>query len=333
MTPPLALAAVLSLLSTASPASPSARWGLHWNAPSECIQAAPLARAVEARLGRSVFGALPDVLIHGVLEPASPSGWSARLTLVDGRGTVLGSRDIDSSTPACADIERRLVLVLALMIDPEAARPREPAEVAPPSEEVPASPEEGEAPRPEVAEVGDAPIEQPRAAPWPGRSTVSVSALTTTGFSERLAWGVNLGWRGAGSVTWFVGLSVLPWTTSEFEDGRLGLAVVGPELGLCPLVTGDSGWDVAVCATAAFSVMLADSQGPSVNEAEVLMRGDVGPRVQLELRLGRATALHVGGGAAWGWLRPELPLPSAWEGRLGAPLRVFVELGLSFRGP
>lgn len=337
MTSPLVLGMVLSLLSTASPESPSARWGLHWNAPSECIQAAPLARAVEARLGRSVFGALPDVLIHGVLEPASPSGWSARLTLVDGRGAVLGSRDIDSATPACADIERRLVLVLALMIDPEAlSSPEpdsEPAEVEPLPEEAPSRPEEVEVAEPEVPVMDEVPVEQARAAPWPGRSTVSVTVMTATGFGEGLAWGGGLGWRGAGSVTWFVGLSVLPWTRSELEDGRLGLAMAAPEVGLCPLVRGGSGWEVAACATAAFSFVLADPQGASVNEAGLLIRGDVGPRVGLEMRLGRTTALHVGGGAALGWLRPALPLTSAWEGRLGAPVRAFVELGLSFRGP
>ncbi|WP_141617558.1 hypothetical protein [Myxococcus sp. AB036A] len=336
MTLPLFLGVVLPLLATASPAPSSARWGLHWNAPSECIQAAPLARAVEARLGRSVFGALPDVLIHGVLEPASSSGWSARLTLVDARGTVLGSRDIDSATPACADIERRLVLVLALMIDPEALRPREPApvpsEVVPPAEEAPPLPE-----APDTTVEEDVPVEESspptRAAPWPGRSTVSVSALTTTGFSDGLAWGGRFGWRGAGRVTWLVGLSMVPWARSELEDGRVDLMLATPEVGLCPLVVGGSRWEVSTCAAAAFSFVMADSKGPAVDEVDLLIRGDAVARAQLELRLGSATALHVGGGTAVGWLRPTLPMTSAWEGRLGAPLRAFVELGLSFRGP
>ncbi|MCP3063740.1 hypothetical protein LXT21_33695 [Myxococcus sp. K38C18041901] len=336
MTSPLLLGVVLPLLATASPEPSSARWGLHWNAPSECIQAAPLARAVEARLGRSVFGSLPDVLVHGVLEPASSSGWSARLTLVDARGTVLGSRDIDSATPACADIERRLVLVLALMIDPEALSPREPAPV--PSEGV-APPEEApplpEAPDPTVEEELPIQASSPptRAAPWPGRSTVSLTALTTTGLSDGLAWGGRLGWRGAGSVTWLVGLSVVPWARSELEDGRVGLLLATPEAGVCPLVGGGSRWEVSACATAAFSFVMADSTGQTVDEVDLLIRGDAVARAQLELRWGGATGLHVGGGAAVGWLRPTLPMTSAWEGRLGAPWRVFVELGLVFRGP
>ncbi|AKF85317.1 hypothetical protein MFUL124B02_11235 [Myxococcus fulvus 124B02] len=336
MTSPLVLGVVLPLLATASPAPSSARWGLHWNAPSECIQAAPLARAVEARLGRSVFGALPDVLIHGVLEQASSSGWSARLTLVDARGTVLGSRDIDSAAPACADIERRLVLVLALMIDPEALRPREPT-VAP-SELEPAS--EDAAPPPDARPdptVDEAPLDEAspptRAAPWPGRSTVSITGLATTGFSDGLAWGGRLGWRGAGRVTWLVGLSVVPWARSELGDGRVDLTLATPEVGLCPLVVGDSRWEVSACATAAFSFVMADSQGTSVDEVDLLVRGDALARAQWALRLGRTTGLHVGGGASVGWLRPSLPLRSAWEGRLGAPLSAFVELGLSFRGP
>ncbi|HYO69180.1 MAG TPA: hypothetical protein VEU33_24180, partial [Archangium sp.] len=67
---------------------PESRWGLRWNAEAGCIQAAPLARA--GRLGRTVFGPEPEFLVDGVLERGSPSGWRARLSLVDARGNVLG---------------------------------------------------------------------------------------------------------------------------------------------------------------------------------------------------------------------------------------------------
>ena len=103
-------------------ASAETRWGLTWRAPDACIQAAQLARAVEDRLGRSVFGPSPEVRIDGTLERAADGqSHTARLTLVDEQGSVLGSRDVDSKSADCRDIDASLILVVAVMIDPMAS--------------------------------------------------------------------------------------------------------------------------------------------------------------------------------------------------------------------
>ncbi|APR78066.1 Hypothetical protein A7982_03413 [Minicystis rosea] len=93
-----------------------------------CIGARELARAVEERLGRTVFvsPAQAVALIEGRVEPApaGPTSGGARfhvhLTVSDADGTVRGTRDLDAPA-ACRAIDEQLALVVALLIDPDAA--------------------------------------------------------------------------------------------------------------------------------------------------------------------------------------------------------------------
>lgn len=88
-----------------------------------CIATQPLARSVEERLGRHVFvsAAEADVSVEGRIEPhtAGP-GWHAVITIRDSAGALLGTRDLDRSTPACDAMNDPLALIIAVMIDPEA---------------------------------------------------------------------------------------------------------------------------------------------------------------------------------------------------------------------
>ncbi|MEW5743459.1 MAG: hypothetical protein AB1938_31400 [Myxococcota bacterium] len=106
----------LLLLLNAGPTT----WGLRWAAPPECRQAADVSRAVEDKLHRPVFGAEPAVLVDGVVERFE-GDWRARISLVDAQGTVLGTREVTSRESACASLDDKVTLVVALLIDPSAA--------------------------------------------------------------------------------------------------------------------------------------------------------------------------------------------------------------------
>jgi hypothetical protein len=327
---------------------PESRWGLRWNADAGCIQAGPLARAVEERLGRTVFGPEPEFLVDGVLERASPSGWKARLSLVDARGTVLGSREVSTGEEACPAIEPRLLLVMALMIDPSAAlvgpapegRPPEPPEPVspPPAEPPPAEPP----PAPPVAQVEPAPepvrlaLETP--APHPGRSAFTAALTGAVGTGFGVVPGIaGTHWSAPGAWSWLVRMTLSPYEFYSKDGGLLSLVRLGGETGVCSAPVGRGPWALSGCGTAAFTLVFAYSQGYEQGRLEPLVRGDVGARARLERTLAGNMSLHVGLGVGYGWLRPTVrllkPDGTAEDVRLGGPVQASVDLGMSFSAP
>jgi hypothetical protein len=130
------------------------RYALSWSRGAEgrrCIFAQDLARAVEHRLGRSVFAAITNAsfVIDGRIE-STGEGFAADVVLYGKDGQVLGQRRVTANEPDCHALDRPLALVLALIIDPNATRGTaaeergrapEPAPMAPhpPSDEPPAT--------------------------------------------------------------------------------------------------------------------------------------------------------------------------------------------------
>ncbi|QRK11226.1 hypothetical protein JQX13_14800 [Archangium violaceum] len=331
---------------------PESRWGLRWNGAPGCIQAAPLARAVEARLGRPVFGPEPGFLIDGVLERGGPSGWKARLSLVDARGNVLGSREVSTPEAACTAIEPRLLLVIAVMIDPSAAFAR-PAPASPPEPERAPEPERPQEPMASEPPPPSAPA-VPRVAPPPetarsriqpgppaprGSGTVLTAAATgSVGGGFGVAPGISgTAWFSPGGWPWLLRLALAPYAGYEKDGGRLALVTSVAEGGVCPVSWADGAWSASGCATATFSLVFAYSVGFEQGRLEPIIRGDLGPRARLERRLGERTALHVGLGAGFGWLRPTVrllkPDGTAEDLRLGLPVQVTLDVGVSFLGP
>lgn len=97
--------------------APVVVWGLTWSSPPECIRPAELAERIErSRSDRTLFGAHSAMRLEGRIAREG-SGWNARLTLVDQRGTVLGNRQIQSPGPDCRDIDERLVLIASVLIN------------------------------------------------------------------------------------------------------------------------------------------------------------------------------------------------------------------------
>jgi hypothetical protein len=97
-----------------------------------CVATQPLARAVEERLGRSVFvsAAQADLSVEGRIEKKKAGGgtWHATIIVRDAKGATLGTRDVDRKDASCDSMTEPLALIIAVMIDPDAAmRPKDPS--------------------------------------------------------------------------------------------------------------------------------------------------------------------------------------------------------------
>lgn len=145
---------------------------LHWvrgEGAQTCIDGASLARDVEARLGRAVFGPAADAgaWLEGSVRARASGGFEASLQWADPTGLRDGSRALQSDDDDCAEISGAVALVVSVMIDPNTPtvppeRPDpEPEPVAepapePPVEPAPAPPLEERAPRPRLNALGAA---------------------------------------------------------------------------------------------------------------------------------------------------------------------------------
>lgn len=124
---------MLSCLMSAVAAMAAPRWGLKVKAVTGCIEAPELARAVEAKLERSVFATDADLKIDGIIDGV-PGAWKARLTLVSRDGEILGNREVPSGEASCRSLDGKLTAVIALLIEagaPPAVEPPKPAATAP----------------------------------------------------------------------------------------------------------------------------------------------------------------------------------------------------------
>ncbi len=181
-----------------------------------CIATQPLARAVEERLGREVFvsAAQADLSVEGRIEKGRTGGWHAVITMRDPNGTLLGTRELDRPDASCAAMSEPLALVIAVMIDPDAAMRPKPA---PPTAEAPPPALPAPAPPP-VAPIAkdeppmrDAPAPPPPRKREPWRFEGGGDAQMIAGLAPETAWGagvngilyppgVPLGFRGFASL-------------------------------------------------------------------------------------------------------------------------------------
>ncbi len=119
-----------------APSRPSRTSSLSWvrlPGAEACIGSRALAAAVERRLQREVFvpPSRAAMAVEGRVERA-PEGFRAVITVSNEAGVALGSREIHRASPICATMDDNLALVIAVMIDPEAAlAPRVPASTVP----------------------------------------------------------------------------------------------------------------------------------------------------------------------------------------------------------
>ncbi len=145
----LACALLVPVTAVAAPRSSSLSW-VRLDGAESCLAAPDLARAVEARLGRTVFvtPATADLAVEGRVEPlgAGAVGWRAVLKLTDAAGKPLGDRTVESHAAACDELGRTVAVTLALMIEPPGT-PAEPPVATPPAPPPPPPPPPPDNPR------------------------------------------------------------------------------------------------------------------------------------------------------------------------------------------
>lgn len=207
-----------------------------------CIATQPLARAVEERLGREVFvsAAQADLSVEGRIEKRKGGGWHAVITMRDPSGTLLGTRELDRPDASCDAMSEPLALVIAVMIDPDAAmRPKTtPAEAAPslPPAPTPTVPPPAPSPPPK-----DEPAASPPRKLDPWRFEGGGHVQTIVGLAPQTAWGagvngilyppgVPLGFRGFTSL-------YLP-THTDVGAARVDFDMLLFGGSLCPTIRG-----------------------------------------------------------------------------------------------
>lgn len=260
-----------SLVHAQAPATPRTS-SLSWvrlPGAEECVATQPLARAVEERLGRTVFvsAAQADVSVEGRIEPKSKGGWHAVITLRDARGALLGTRELARDEKSCDAIREPLALVIAVMIDPDAALgPRSappPPPVAPPPEPPPAPPGPTIIVERERVYVPVPP--KPPSAPW--RFEASAAAITGLGLVPGAPIGAYVGW--ILEPPRFIGLegyaALWPFGTKGSDAGgsaAFQLAYVGGAL--CPLKLHTEAVHLYGCAGMQLGVWRSDGAGLAV---------------------------------------------------------------------
>ena len=97
-----------------------------------CIGAGELARRVEERLGRPalVSPSQADRSVEGRVSPREGGGWQANLALAERDGSIISERALETREPDCRALDSAVVLVIALLIDPEGT-PAPPPERSP----------------------------------------------------------------------------------------------------------------------------------------------------------------------------------------------------------
>lgn len=95
-----------------------------------CISSQRLASLVEQWVGPVFVGAGEgELAIETLLRRSGDRTWRARVSVTDHAGAVLGERELSTQARECGALDRQLVLVVVLAIDPEFALETLPAEL------------------------------------------------------------------------------------------------------------------------------------------------------------------------------------------------------------
>jgi len=271
-----------------------------------CVATQDLAKRVEARLGRAVFvsASVADVSVEGRVEPLPGhpphSGFRAVLTLRDAHGALLGTRELSRPEATCDAMTDPLILVIAVMIDPDAAlapAPKPPPTIAPPPQHAPP-------PAPVIIEkevLVAAPVHPPKPE-W--RIDVGAAAITSLG----LVPAPNIGIAASGSLEPPVlfpleGFGALWFDDSTSNHGSQAsflLAYVGG--GLCPLhYTGEPVhlYGCAIGELGAFSRAITGG----TTSTDLYLAGGVEAR--MSVRIAGPFALRAGANAVVPLFRPD----------------------------
>lgn len=275
-----------------------------------CVDVRALAAAVERRLGRPSVATpvLARRTIEGRIEPAGASGgYRASFAITGESGEILGTREIAGASPSCRAMDEDLALVVALMIDPDAAM-ASPAPIAPANLPGPPTPTWTPPPRPPASLAPAAPNRQLHAALSAG-GALSVGQLPSAGAGVAMRlWldpPVGIPFEAAGVF----------WTPQRISspDGGFGAdvwAVLG-EIAACPLTGLVRGFAWAGCAGISAGMAHVGGFGLDVTLAHDV--GQLGLSVRGEVRraLGGPFFAALGAGLSVPLIRLDLSYDAA----------------------
>jgi hypothetical protein len=322
----LGLAAALAS-SAASANEERAQANLTWKGSAdaaECLEAAALERAVEARLGRAVFVPLrnADLRISVALgrEPSGP--WSAEIDLEDSNGHRLGHRQLVIPARRCSALDDSLALAIALMVDVtrESIAPPEASPRPPPPKTTIRLPEP-----PVVAEPS------PWRFAWFLQGRASLGRMP--GWGRGLSLLTEIGPRDG----WALGLGLTAWDTAQSSEQQGGkFRLQSAELDLCTTPWQASHVELGGCVGQEVSLLRAEAFGFDVNEpTQTSLVYDVTLAVRATWWFTAATGLRFGLGAAIPVMQDEFHgtlADGSTVGRLSRPPVVgLAHLGLGIR--
>ena len=245
-----------------------------------CIAAAELGTRVEAHLGRTVFSSpsTANVSIEGHVERRGKR-FVAMLGGSGRDGTPIGTRQLDSEGADCRSLDVALILVIALMIDPDAVAAA--AATAPAAPTPPPPPATREAGREIVVrEIHDGPptaASGPPPPPAPWRLDAHVDATLGLGRLPGRTPGVMLG-VGFGPTPRFpleLTLGTSPSASADTGGRSVSFSLVEGGLGFCPDVPVGGRVTVGGCASVRVGRIRSVGSGFDRNEAIDRVLADV----------------------------------------------------------
>lgn len=295
--------AITSGVAHAQPRTSSLSWTRLPGADS-CAGPQLLARAVESRLRRDVFvsPARADLSVEGSIQPRSPSGWRAVVRVHDAKGELLGERELSTERPDCADLTEPLVLVIALMIDPDAAlhatEPEPPASPEPPAPEPPAPAPPRVEVRRETVYV-PVPVESPPRDTWQFEGGAGVASGLGHLPSPNVGAAASALLRPPGF--WFLEAHGAAWHGSRVEAHATSARIARWEGGaaLCPVASFESRGTYALCGGGQFALLTSqDHEGNSrtpqlIPEATAAFRGSLVLFDPFVIRVGLSALLPI----------------------------------------
>ncbi len=347
----LAIAAAIALASSETHAADAKTSSLSWlrmPGADACVATQPLARAVEERLGRAVFvsAAQADVSVEGRIDKRPRGGWHAVITLRDSGGTTLGTRELERPDVSCDAMTEPLALVIAVMIDPDAAlRPKPSPDPPPPTSKDAKEPPVVPDAQPEAAAARAASPAADRPAPAAGardpwRFEGHVDATVNHGLAPSLAPGA-----GVEAILYPPKLPVgfrayttlfLP-TTAEKDGARASFDMLYAGGSICPTLRGRV--NVLGCLGAHLGMLRprAESSGREIRE-DVLVLWTAMAELRVHVPVAAPFGVAAGVGAGLPILRPELTYRRADGSGLGILHRpeayvLTADVGLGFFFP
>ncbi len=245
---------------------PSSLSWVRLDGADSCIATQALARAVEARLGHSVFvsPSAAELSVEGRVGPVTGDvavKWRATVTLRGKDGLALGTRTMESGDAACSGLDDKLALAIALMIDPDALSHPDP----PPPKDPPPKDPPPKDPDPKIVYV---PVPTPPPPPPPPKPSWQVEPAAgvamVVGLTPQLGFAV-VGAATVQSPIRFVGFRVSGQFVFpngvDLPIGRAEVWLAKGSASFCPLVGEAGRFYPRVCVGGSLAVFHAGGIG------------------------------------------------------------------------